>query len=100
MKREVNLQKVNKIALSASNLMRLQMHDGVNSYPLYTGAGRVCKAELTDYTKNKKLNIMTNFDDVTGETRQQHNQHWGRIPDHPYRILIVRRSGSGMHYLI
>ena len=55
--------------------MRLQMRDGVNSYPLYTGAGRACKVELTDYTKNKKLNIMTSFDDVTGETRQQHNQH-------------------------
>ena len=55
MKREVNLQKVNKISISASDLMRLQMHDGVNSYPLYTGAGRVCKGELTDYTKNKKI---------------------------------------------
>lgn len=55
MKREVNLQKVNKIAISASDLMRLQMHDGFNSYPLYTGAGRVCKGELTDYTKNKKI---------------------------------------------
>lgn len=51
----MNLQKVNKIAISASDLMRLQMHDGVNSYPLYTGAGRVCKGELTDYTKNKKI---------------------------------------------
>ena len=37
---------------------------------------------------------MTNFDDVTGETRQQHNQHWRRIPDHPFRILIVRHSGD------
>ena len=55
MKREVNLQKVNKISISASDLMRLQMHDGVNSYPLYTGAERVCKGELTDYTKNKKI---------------------------------------------
>ena len=63
--------------------MRLQMHDGVNSNPHYTGAGIVCKAELIDYRKKKKLNIMINFGDETGETRQQHNPHWPRIPDHP-----------------
>ena len=40
---------------------------------------------------------MINFDDVTKDTR-----NWHQIPDHPYRILITERSGSGtkIHYLI
>ena len=38
---------------------------------------------------------MINFDNVTIENIQEHNQNWPEIPDHPYRILIIGRSGSG-----
>lgn len=38
---------------------------------------------------------MINFDNVTGETRQEYNPHWRQISDCPYRILIAGVSGSG-----
>ena len=37
---------------------------------------------------------MIKFDDVTKENIE-HNPNWPRIPDHPYRILIIGGSGSG-----
>ena len=38
---------------------------------------------------------MINFDDYANENKIEHNSKWPYIPDHPYRILIVRGSGSG-----
>ena len=38
---------------------------------------------------------MINFDDYTNENKTQHNLKWPYIPDSPYRILIIRGSGSG-----
>ena len=38
---------------------------------------------------------MTNFDDVKKENIKEHNLNWPQIPDYPYRILIVRGTGSG-----
>ena len=38
---------------------------------------------------------MINFDDYTKENKTKHNRNWPYIPDHPYRILIIRGSGSG-----
>ena len=38
---------------------------------------------------------MVDFHDVTKENMKEHNPYWPLIPDHPYRILIIRRSGSG-----
>ena len=32
---------------------------------------------------------MINFDDVTKESKKEHNPNWPQIPDHPYIILIV-----------
>ena len=37
---------------------------------------------------------MNNFDDATKENIKQHNINWPQIHDHPYRILIIRDSGS------
>ena len=38
-----------------------------------------------------------NFDDVIKEESKEHNQNWPQITshDHPYRMLIIRGSGSG-----
>ena len=33
---------------------------------------------------------MFNFDYITKEHIKEHNPSWPEIPDHPYRILIVR----------
>ena len=38
---------------------------------------------------------MVNFYDYTNENKTKHNQKWSYIPDHPYRVLIIRGSGSG-----
>ena len=35
-----------------------------------------------------------NFDDVVKENIKKHNWNWSRNPDHSYRILIIRGSGS------
>ena len=38
---------------------------------------------------------MINYIEVTGGNTQECNLHWPRIPDHPFKILIVSSSGSG-----
>ena len=38
---------------------------------------------------------MFNLDDITNKNSKKHNKKWPFIPDHPYRILIIRGSGSG-----
>ena len=45
---------------------------------------------------------MINFDDVVKENIKEHNPNRQKIPDHPYRILIIGGCGSGkhIHYLI
>ena len=38
---------------------------------------------------------MINFDNYTNENKVQDNPKWPYIPDHPYKVLIMRGSGSG-----
>ena len=38
---------------------------------------------------------MFNLNYTTKEDIKEHNPQWPEIPDHPYRILIVKGSGSG-----
>ena len=38
---------------------------------------------------------MINFDDYNNENKTKHNSKWPDILDYPYRILLVRGSGSG-----
>ena len=40
---------------------------------------------------------MLNFDDYfhVNKNKTEHNKNWPYTPDHPYRILITRGSGSG-----
>ena len=39
---------------------------------------------------------MNNFDDYVNENKNEHNENWPYILDHPYRILIIiGGSGSG-----
>ena len=37
---------------------------------------------------------MINFDNYTSENKTEHNKNWPYIPDHPYRVLIIRGSES------
>ena len=43
---------------------------------------------------------MINSDDYVNENKTKHNKNWPHIPDHPYRILIIRGSGSGKTNLL
>ena len=38
---------------------------------------------------------MINFDSYHNENKTEHNSKWPYVPDHPYRIRIIRGSGSG-----
>ena len=38
---------------------------------------------------------MLNLDSITNENNKEHNKKWPYIPDHPYKIIIFRGSGSG-----
>ena len=38
---------------------------------------------------------MINFDYITKENINDHNLNWLQSPDHPYKLLIIRGSGSG-----
>ena len=37
---------------------------------------------------------MIDVDSITNENSKKHDEKWPYIPDHPYRILIIRGSGS------
>ena len=39
---------------------------------------------------------MINLDDYRNKSKTDHNKNWPYIPDHPYRILIIGGSGSGI----
>ena len=38
---------------------------------------------------------MIKLDSIKKENNKEHNEEWPYIPDHPYRILIIRGSGWG-----
>ena len=38
---------------------------------------------------------MIKLDSITDENNKKHNEKWPYLPDHPYRIIIIGRSGSG-----
>ena len=83
-------EEINKIALNSNDDKRLQTFDRITSYPYGISVGKKCKTELLEY-----LNKMIKFDDYTNEDKTEHNLKWPYIPDHPYRILIIRGSASG-----
>ena len=35
------------------------------------------------------------FDDYVNQNKTEHNKNWPYIPDYPYKMLIIGRSGSG-----
>ena len=38
---------------------------------------------------------MINLDNIINKNNEEQNEKWPYIPDNPYRILIIARSGSG-----
>ena len=37
---------------------------------------------------------MFNLDDIANKKNKEHNKKWPYIPNYPYRILMIRGSGS------
>ena len=44
---------------------------------------------------NKTIQKLINIDNVIKENIKELNQNWPKIPDHPYRTLIIGGSGAG-----
>ena len=55
----------------------------------------VCKKEEIKYNNKIKQHKMLNSDYITTEYIKERNLNCVEIPDHLYRILIVRGTGSG-----
>ena len=108
----VYTEEINKITLISYGDKWLQTFDRVKTYLYETNAIKVCQSEMLivrdffiknyeDFLfycnkDNKKFKIlMINFDDYTNENKKQHNSKLLYIPVHPYRLLIIRGSGSG-----
>ena len=53
------------------------------------------QGRIDETSKNRKLNTVIKFDDVTGENTQEQNLTWMRILDQPNRMLIGRGPVSG-----
>ena len=87
-------KKVNKTALSANDIRsNTNACYGVILYPYGIDPWRTCKAKLMKHSKTK-LNIVINFDQVTGKNTQRHSPRLPQISNHPYRSLIEGASGS------
>ena len=39
---------------------------------------------------------MINIDNYVNKNKTEHNENWPYIHDHPYRIIIIGGSGSGI----
>ena len=56
------------------------------------------KKLIYNRVKNKRFSFscfhdiqnMINFDDYTNQNKTERNSNWPYIPDHPYRVLIIR----------
>ena len=58
--------KINNVVVSVNRDMRIQTPNGIISCPYGIGPETVCNEELIRNPK-LKMNIMINFDDITGE---------------------------------
>ena len=76
-------------------IIKINKTEGKMNKRVYSGLPilHVCKTGRYEYWLNiiKKIKF---DDDVPGENRQEHNQHWLQIPDHPCKIRIICDSES------
>ena len=72
---KVYTEKFNKVALNANR------------------PWEIVQRKTDETSKNEIINIIINFDEVTGENTQERNPRWPQIPDYRYRILIAADSG-------
>ena len=53
------------------------------------------KTKRNKTSENRELNMVLNFDEITGQNTKEHNPNWNQILHDPHKILIVHSSGSG-----
>ena len=85
----VPTEEMNKIALSSNNDKRLQAFDRIITYPYGINVFKICKSEMLNRYESLILIV------ILMKWKQKHNSKWQYIPDLPYRIWIIRGSGSG-----
>ena len=95
-KHNVFTEEINKIALSSNDDKRMQSIDSIetNAY----GMSKDLVSEKEEITCNniiKRYKKMINFDGATKENIKEFNPNWPQIPDHPYKLLIIRGPASG-----
>ena len=95
-KHNVFTEEINKIALSSNDDKRMQSIDSIetNAY----GMSKDLVSEKEEIICNniiKRYKKMINFDDATKENIKEFNPNWPQIPDHPYKLLIIRGPASG-----
>ena len=80
----------------------MQSFDLIETYPYGTSKDLVIEKYNKIKQYNKTIQKIIKFDDVTKENIKEHNPNWPQIPDHPYRILIIRGLDlkNQIHYLI
>ena len=87
-------EEFNKIALSSNDDKRMQPVYLIGTYAYGTSKNLVSEKGEIECKNIIKRYKMINFDVIRKETKE-HTPNWPQIPDHPYRILIIRCSGSG-----
>ena len=103
---DVYTEEVNKVAISNNDDKRIQTSNGIETYPYGTNAFKVCEIEMLNNKRFIVWNIkMINSDNYINENngvalKIEYNKNLPYIPDHPYRILIIRGSGSGKTNLL
>ena len=95
-------EEIKKIALSLNYHKRMWSIDLIETYAYRTSKDLIFKKEKNKRNNIKKQYKMFNSHYVTKECIKEHNPNLPKIPDDPYRMLIVGSSGSGkqMHYWI
>ena len=92
-------EKIHKIVLSDSDDKRIQSIDCNQTYSYEATKDIIYKSEEIKFNNvinnNNKQYTQNNFDDLTERNTKEHNPNWSQISEHPYRILIIRESGSG-----
>ena len=91
----VYIEEINKIALSSNDDERLQTFDGITTYPYGTNAFKVCTSEMLSKYEWLILMIIQMKIVQKFKMKTEHNSRCPYIPDYPYRIPIIRGSGSG-----
>ena len=89
-------EEINKIALSSNDDKRMQSIDSIEAFADSTSNDLLWKKKKEELKCNNIIKQHKNvlLDYITKKDIKEHNPNWPKNPDHPYRIKIIRGSGS------